>query len=118
MKATNNDKLRLSILAALSLTTTAPALAQQVAGAADAAPNTAGAQDATAAQGATQPPPATASNNESAAAPDNETGLDTIVVTGTTSQRTLLNASVDVTVVTPTDLEQKAPRTTADVLQL
>jgi iron complex outermembrane recepter protein len=118
MKATNNDKLRLSILAALSLTTTAPALAQQVAGAAEAAPNTAGAQDATAAQGATQPPPATASNNEPAAAPDNEAGLDTIVVTGTTSQRTRLNASVDVTVVTPTDLEQKAPRTTADVLQL
>lgn len=44
--------------------------------------------------------------------------LDTIVVTGTTSQRTLLNASVDVTAVTAEEIAQKAPRTTADVLQL
>jgi iron complex outermembrane recepter protein len=109
MKTTNNDKLRLGILAALSLTATAPVLAQRATGATGAAPSTAGAQDATAGQGTAQPPAPEA--NEQA-------GLDTIVVTGTTSQRTLLNASVDVTVITPTDLEQKAPRTTADVLQL
>jgi outer membrane receptor protein involved in Fe transport len=108
MKATNNDTLRLSILAALSLSTVAPAFAQ--AAAADAAPNTAGAQDATAAQGAAQPAAATASNEQA--------DLDTIVVTGVTSKRNLLNSSVDVSVATTAEIEQKAPRTTADVLQL
>ena len=108
MKATNNDKLRLSILAALSLSTTAPLFAQ--AAAADAAPNTAGAQDATAAQGTAQPAAATASNEQA--------DLDTIVVTGVTSKRNLLNSSVDVSVATTAEIEQKAPRTTADVLQL
>jgi iron complex outermembrane recepter protein len=102
MKATNNDKLRLGILAALSLTATAPVLAQRAAGAADAAPSSAGAQDAA---------PAEAPSNEQA-------GLDTIVVTGVTSKRNVLNSSVDVSVATATEIEQKAPRTTADVLQL
>jgi outer membrane receptor protein involved in Fe transport len=110
MKGTNNDKLRLSILAALSLTATAPVLAQRAGGAAGAQPSTAGAQDAAMAQNTAQ--------TEAAPEANNEAGLDTIVVTGSTSERTLLNASVDVTVVTATDLEQKAPRTTADVLQL
>jgi outer membrane receptor protein involved in Fe transport len=108
MKATNNDKLRLSILAALSLSTTAPLFAQ--AAAADAAPNTAGAQDAAAAQGTAQPAAAAASNEQA--------DLDTIVVTGVTSKRNLLNSSVDVSVATTAEIEQKAPRTTADVLQL
>jgi outer membrane receptor protein involved in Fe transport len=108
MKATSNDKLRLSILAALSLSATGPVLAQ--AAAADAAPNTAGAQDATAAQGTAQPPAATASHEQA--------DLDTIVVTGVTSKRNLLNSSVDVSVATTAEIEQKAPRTTADVLQL
>jgi outer membrane receptor protein involved in Fe transport len=43
--------------------------------------------------------------------------LATVVVTGSTSQRTLLNASVAITSVSGTDLEQKAPRTTAEVLE-
>jgi iron complex outermembrane receptor protein len=110
VKGTNNDKLRLGVLAALSLTATAPVLAQRAGGAADAEPGTAGARDATMAQNTAQ--------TEGVPEANNEAGLDTIVVTGSTSERTLLNASVDVTVVTPTDLEQKAPRTTADVLQL
>jgi iron complex outermembrane recepter protein len=108
MKATNNDTLRLSILAALSLSTTAPVFA--LAAAADAAPNAAGAQDASAAQGTAQPAAATASNEQA--------DLDTIVVTGVTSKRNLLNSSVDVSVATTAEIEQKAPRTTADVLQL
>ena len=108
MKATSNDKLRLSILTALSLTATAPVFAPQIAGAADAAPSTADAQGATA-QGTAEAPAAPAHD---------EANLDTIIVTGTTSERTRLNASVDVTLATATELEQKAPRTTADVLQL
>jgi len=80
--------LRLSILAALSLTATAPGLAQTE----------------------TEPAPPPAGNEQAS--------LDTIVVTGSTSKRTLLNASVDVTLATAADLEQKAPRATADVLSL
>jgi len=106
MRETSNDKLRLSILAALSLTATAPVFAEPQA--ATAAPNTVGAKDAVPSQDA-----ATAQ-----VAPNEQANLETIVVTGSTSQRTLLNASVDVTVITPADIEQKAPRTTADVLQL
>jgi len=44
--------------------------------------------------------------------------LDEIIVTGSTSQRTLLNASVDVTQLKPEQIEEFAPRTTADVLKL
>jgi len=87
MRGTNNDKLRLSILAALSLTAAAPGLAQ------------------------TETEPAPAAGNEQAT-------LDTIVVTGVTSKRNLLNSSVDVSLATTAEIEQKAPRTTADVLQL
>jgi iron complex outermembrane recepter protein len=98
VKGTSNDKLRLSILAALSLTATAPVSAQS------AAQGTAAAQD-------TGQPPA-------APAADQQTGLDTIIVTGVTSKRTVLNSSVDVTPIDATQIEQKAPRSTADVLQL
>src|SRR5882724_7815349 len=87
MRGTSNDLLRLSILAALSLTAAAPGLAQ------------------------TETEPAPAAGNE-------QTSLDTIVVTGSTSKRTLLNASVNVTLATAADLEQKAPRATADVLSV
>ena len=43
--------------------------------------------------------------------------VNQIIVTGSTSKRTLLNASVAVTQVTQADLLQKAPRNTADVLE-
>jgi outer membrane receptor protein involved in Fe transport len=44
--------------------------------------------------------------------------LQTIIVTGTTSKRTVLNASLAVTAVSSADLDQKAPRGTDDVLEL
>jgi iron complex outermembrane recepter protein len=88
MRKTSNDVLRLSILAALSLTAAAPGLAQTEA----------------------EPAPPAAGNEQ--------TSLDTIIVTGSTSKRTLLNASVNVTLATAADIEQKAPRATADVLSL
>jgi iron complex outermembrane recepter protein len=100
-----NDTLRLSILAALSLTATVPVSAQQ----GTVAQNTA-AQGGAAAQDTAQPPAAPAANEQ--------TSLDTIVVTGVTSQRTVLNSSVDVTPITQTEIDQKAPRSTADVLEL
>lgn len=52
---------------------------------------------------------------------DKSTGADelsTVVVTGSTSKRTLLDASVAVTSINSADLEQKAPRSTADVLEM
>jgi iron complex outermembrane recepter protein len=105
----SNYKLRLGILAALYLTPAAQALAQSVSKAADPPP------PATDASGTAPAPGETQSEAASSGA---ETGLQTVVVTGSTSQRTLLNASVDVTVVTPADLAKKAPRATADVLEL
>ncbi len=65
---------------------------------------------------AADPQPPTAADTQPANGSD--TTLDTIIVTGVTSQRTLLNSSVDVTPINPTEIEQKAPRSTVDVLQL
>jgi iron complex outermembrane receptor protein len=96
MGRTGKDFLRLSILAALSATTSVHAQGQ--APAASTTPSD--------------------SSQDAAAGNTGQTTLDTVVVTGSTSKRTLLNASVDVTAVSATDIEQKAPRTTADVLQL
>jgi outer membrane receptor protein involved in Fe transport len=44
--------------------------------------------------------------------------LSTVVVTGSTSKRTLLDASVAITAINSADLEQKAPRNTAEVLEM
>ncbi len=46
-----------------------------------------------------------------------EDTLETVVVTGSTSKRTLRDASVAITDVTPQDLAQKFPRSTAEVLE-
>src|ERR1700690_3945702 len=100
MKPLSQDKLRLSILAALSLSATGPAFAGP--GSADTTP---------------APQASTTTTTDSVAAAETS-GLDTIVITGSTSKRTLLDASVDVTSVTAAQLEEKAPRTTADVLEL
>jgi iron complex outermembrane recepter protein len=61
-------------------------------------------------------PPATAPSTT-----EEPTGADqlaTVVVTGSTSQRTLLNASLAVTAINESALDQRAPRTTVDVLQM
>jgi iron complex outermembrane receptor protein len=105
-----NDMLRLSILAALSLTATAPVSAQQGTVAQNTTPQNTAAQGGAAAQDTAQPPAAPAA--------DQQTSLDTIIVTGVTSQRTVLNSSVDVTPISQTEIDQKAPRSTADVLEL
>src|SRR5258708_12114414 len=105
MKTTNSDKLRLSILAALSVPA-APRMGLRPAFGADAPPPAADTQPPTEAQGA------------SAAAAGQDTNLETIVVTGSTSKRTLLDASVDVTPVTAAEIEQKAPRNTPALLRL
>src|SRR6201994_1325593 len=97
MNATN--KLRLSILAILSMSAAARAADQTPPGGAEA-------------------PDQSQNQGASAAVSSQDTTLETIVVTGSTSSRTLLNASVDVTPITSAQLEQKAPRTTADVLAL
>jgi iron complex outermembrane receptor protein len=69
---------------------------------------------------AADPPPPSAADTQPQTPPANgaQNTLDTIIVTGVTSQRTLLNSSVDVTPISPTQIEQKAPRSTVDVLQL
>ncbi|MDB6008755.1 MAG: TonB-dependent receptor [Gammaproteobacteria bacterium] len=50
--------------------------------------------------------------------PGGDEVLSTVVVTGTTSKRTLLDSSVAITSISNEDLQQKAPRSTADVLTL
>ena len=99
-----NHKLHLSVLAALYFAPVSQSLAQSAA--TQPAPSTTDTSTAEPAPGATQ------------AGSGEETTLQTVVVTGSTSKRTLLNASVDVNVATPTDLAEKAPRSTADVLEL
>jgi len=61
-------------------------------------------------------PAATAA--EPAEEPTVANDLSTVVVTGSTSKRTLLDASVAITSVSSADLEQKAPRGTDDVLEM
>jgi iron complex outermembrane recepter protein len=65
-------------------------------------------------------PAAAATADQPLAAGDAEgpTTLNEVVVTGSTSKRTLLDASVAVTAVNQEQLDQKAPRGTDDVLQL
>lgn len=58
------------------------------------------------------PPPAPTASAEG------EDELQTIVVTGSTSKRTVLNASLAVTALSSNDIEQKAPRGTDDVLEM
>src|SRR5579859_4269759 len=67
--------------------------------------------DQTLAQAAPPPPPPPADAQGS-------DELQTIVVTGSTSKRTVLNASVAVTSLSSNDLDQKAPRGTDDVLEM
>jgi iron complex outermembrane recepter protein len=66
-------------------------------------------------QDAPAPSPAAA---EPVAVPAGAEELSTVVVTGSTSKRTLLDASVAVTAINSADLDQKAPRTTVDVLEM
>ncbi len=96
MKQLGPDKLRLSILAALSLTATSHAFAG--AGGAD----TTATQTAAPSANSTEPTPA----STTAGAPQ-DLGLDTIVVTGSTSKRTLLDASVDVTSISEAQLKKR-----------
>jgi outer membrane receptor protein involved in Fe transport len=66
----------------------------------------------------------TVATNSQAAAPDvstNDTNpavLSEVVVTGSTSKRTVLNASVAITAVNHAELDQKAPRGTDDILEM
>ncbi len=87
----------------------APAIAQTPAtsAAAAAAPQASAGGDAQAASTSAQP-----------ADPTSTTTLSEVVVTGSTSKRTLLNASVAVTSVNAAALDQRAPRGTDDILDL
>jgi outer membrane receptor protein involved in Fe transport len=68
--------------------------------------------DQTIAQAPSAPPPPLA------AEPGGADELQTIIVTGTTSKRTVLNASLAVTALSSSDIDQKAPRGTDDVLEM
>jgi iron complex outermembrane recepter protein len=63
-------------------------------------------------------PAQAASETDSNGNSTEEPTLQTVVVTGSTSKRTLLDASVDITAVSTTDLAERAPRSTAEVLDL
>ena len=60
---------------------------------------------------------AVAAEQAQSAEGDQPSSVQAIVVTGSTSKRTLLNSSVAITLVNRQQLEQKAPRSTADVLE-
>jgi outer membrane receptor protein involved in Fe transport len=91
-----NDKLRLSILAALSMTTAGPAMAQ----------NTTASTNATPAPSADQAPATDADS------------LDQIVVTASTGDKTSLRSSLQVTDVSSELVQDMAPRSTAETLKL
>jgi len=94
--------LKMCLLASSTLVATA-AMAQQTAGQATTPANQ---------------PAASTTTATTTAAPD-EGSLQQIVVTGSTSgKRTLLTSSSDVTLATSADIVRKAPRSTADVLEL
>jgi outer membrane receptor protein involved in Fe transport len=92
----SNDKLRLSILAALSMTAAGPALAQ----------NTPASASATPAPTADQAPATDADS------------LDQIVVTASTGDKTSLRSSLQVTDVSSELVQDMAPRSTAETLKL
>ncbi|HEV2595010.1 MAG TPA: TonB-dependent receptor [Sphingomicrobium sp.] len=60
---------------------------------------------------------AVAAEQAQSAEGDQPSTVQAIVVTGSTSKRSLLNSSVAITLVNRQQLEQKAPRSTADVLE-
>ena len=93
----NNDKLRLAILAALSLSATAPGFAQ------NATPGT---------------PPNAATNASTTPATADADMLDQIVVTAATGDKTQLRSSVQVTDVPSELVVDMAPRSTAESLKL
>jgi iron complex outermembrane receptor protein len=69
----------------------------------------------------TQPARVSTPSTRASATTEEPSGADqlaTVVVTGSTSKRTLLDASVAITSINNAALEQKAPRTTVDVLEL
>jgi outer membrane receptor protein involved in Fe transport len=93
----SNDKLRLSILAALSMATAVPAMAQNsTPGSATAAPTNAA---------ATTPEPASDS-------------LDEIVITASAGDKTQMRSSLQVTDISSDLVLDMAPRSTAETLKL
>jgi len=69
------------------------------------------------AQDQSAPPPA-ASADQPVEVSNGAEQLQTVVITGSTSKRTLLDASVAITSISSNDMAQKAPRNTADVLEM
>ena len=95
----SNDKLRLSILAALSMAATVPAMAQ------NATPSTA----------ATDCKNASAATAQAACKDDS---LDEIVITASAGDKTQLRSSLQVTTITSDLVLDMAPRSTAETLRL
>ena len=62
-------------------------------------------------------PAAEAPTPEAQATSETAPSVSEVVVTGSTSRRTLLNASVAITAVNQVELQQRAPRNTADILE-
>jgi outer membrane receptor protein involved in Fe transport len=71
------------------------------------------------AQTASTPPPAVNAPAAQVPAPADAQAVSEVVVTGLTSRnRPLITASADITLATRADIERKAPRSTADLLEL
>jgi iron complex outermembrane receptor protein len=104
-----------AIAAAASFAGASPAFAQETpAPVSNASPTGGQASGSDKAPGSQQ---AVAAEQAQSAAGDQPDTVNAIVVTGSTSKRTLLNSSVAITLVNRQQLEQKAPRSTAEVLE-
>lgn len=104
-------RFHVMLLAGSAIVVCAPALAQQ-SGANAPTPSP------TADNAAAQPPaaPTSAAGTET---PSDQSSLQEIVITGNTSgKRTLFNSSSNVTLANNADLQRKAPRSTAETLEL
>ncbi len=62
-------------------------------------------------------PPVATTTPDAQATSETAPSVSEVVVTGSTSRRTLLNASVAITAVNQVELQQRAPRNTADILE-
>ena len=105
---------KVMLLAGSAMAVCAPAMAQQSGADAPATPTPTTANSEPAAQAAAAPTQPAAGTQ-----PEDQSSLQEIVITGNTSgRRTLFNSSSNVTLANNADLQRKAPRSTAETLEL
>jgi outer membrane receptor protein involved in Fe transport len=111
MPVSERLRVRAGLLLGAAFIPAAPALAQTVPGTAQGTGQNTAQSDA--------PPAAQATGSAQAPQADDSNNIQDIVVTGQTSRdRPLITASADITYATRDTIDRKAPRSTADMLEL